>query len=149
MKKTFLKYRELILYIFFGGCTTVVNVMIYYMSTRLIGIGIVVSTLLAWWGSVLFAYITNRLLVFRSRNHELKAILFEFAFFLACRLFTGLLDIFIMYLFVDRLGWHDLVMKFLSNFIVILANYIASRLFIFKKHSPRRQVNRNESKASE
>ncbi|MDF2907657.1 MAG: putative cell wall teichoic acid glycosylation protein [Herbinix sp.] len=140
MKKTFLKYREIILYIFFGGCTTIVNVILYYISTRWFGFGIVVSTLLAWWVSVLFAYITNRILVFRSHNKEVRAILFEFAFFVACRLLTGLLDIFIMYLFVDRLGWYDLMMKFLSNLIVILVNYVASRVFIFKKHSHRRQV---------
>jgi putative flippase GtrA len=140
MKKAFLKYREIILYIFFGGCTTVVNVVLYFISTRWFGFGIVGSTLLAWWVSVLFAYITNRILVFRSHNTEIRAILFEFAFFVACRLLTGILDVLIMYLFVDRLGFHDLIMKFLSNLIVILVNYIASRLFIFKKHSNRRQV---------
>ncbi len=138
MRKAFLKYREIILYIFFGGCTTIVNVVLYYISTRWLGFGTVGSTLLAWWVSVLFAYITNRLLVFQSRNKEVRAILFEFAFFVACRLLTGLLDIFIMYLFVDQLGWNDLIMKILSNLIVIVVNYIASRLLIFKKHSHRR-----------
>jgi putative flippase GtrA len=140
MKKVFLKYREIILYIFFGGCTTIVNVFLYYISTRWFDFGTVTSTLLAWWVSVLFAYLTNRILVFRSHNKELRAMLFEFAFFVACRLLTGLLDILIMYLFVDQLGWPDLIMKFLSNLIVIMANYVASRLLIFKKHSNRRQV---------
>ncbi len=140
MKKSMQKYREIILYIFFGGCTTVVNVIFYYISTRWFGFGVVGSTLLAWWISVFFAYITNRILVFHSHNKELRAILFEFAFFIACRILTGLLDILIMYLFVDRMGLPDLIMKFLSNVIVILANYIASRLFIFKKHSPGRQT---------
>ena len=140
MKKAFLKHREIILYIFFGGCTTIVNVVFYYISTRWFGFGVVASTLLAWWVSVIFAYITNRILVFRSHNHELRAILFELAFFIACRLLTGLLDILIMYLFVDCLGLQDLMIKILSNFIVILANYIASRLLILKKHSHRRQV---------
>ncbi len=140
MKKAFLKYREIILYIFFGGCTTIVNVILYYISTRWFGLGTVISTLLAWWVSVLFAYITNRILVFRSHNKEPRAILFEFAFFVACRLLTGLLDVLIMYLFVDQLGWHDLIIKFLSNLIVIVVNYVASRLLIFKKHSNRRQV---------
>jgi putative flippase GtrA len=140
MKKAFVKYREIILYIFFGGCTTIVNVFLYYISTRWFGFGTVGSTLLAWWVSVLFAYLTNRTLVFRSHNKELRAILFEFAFFVACRLLTGLMDILIMYLFVDQLGWPDLIMKFLSNLIVIVVNYVASRLLIFKKHSNRRQV---------
>jgi putative flippase GtrA len=140
MKKAFQKYREIILYIFFGGCTTIVNVILYYICSRWLYLSVVGSTLLAWWISVLFAYITNRILVFRSHNKEARAILFEFAFFFVCRLLTGFLDILIMYLFVDRLGWQDLIMKLLSNFIVIITNYIASRLFIFKKHSNRRQV---------
>ena len=140
MRKAFLKYREIILYIFFGGCTTIINVILYYISTRWFGLSIVGSTLLAWWVSVLFAYITNRTLVFRSHNKELRAIFLEFGFFVACRLLTGLLDILIMYLFVDRLGWHDLIMKFISNLIVIVANYIAIRLLIFKKHSSRRHM---------
>lgn len=139
MKQAFLKYREIIFYIFFGGCTTIVNVILYYISTRWIGINIVGSTLLAWWVSVLFAYITNRIIVFRSHNKEIRAILFEFAFFVACRLLTGFLDIIIMYLFVERLGVQDMMMKLLSNLIVVLTNYIASRLLIFKKHA-RRQV---------
>lgn len=145
MKKAYLKYKEMILYIFFGGCTTVVNVLLYFIGTRWLGFGTVVSTLLAWWASVLFAYITNRILVFQSHNRELKAIMLEFAFFVACRLLTGLLDILIMYLFVDRLGWQDMIMKLISNLIIITANYAASRLLIFKKHTNGGKGSHNES----
>lgn len=141
MKNLFLKYKEIILYGFFGGCTTIVNVIIYYLSSRWLGLGTVVSTLLAWWIAVLFAYVTNRVMVFHSSNKEMRAILIEFAFFVACRLLTGILDIAIMYLFVDRLGCYDLIIKIISNVFVIIANYIASRLLIFKKHTNRKQVN--------
>lgn len=140
MKNLFLKYKEIILYGFFGGCTTIVNVIIYYLSSRWFGLGTMASTLLAWWIAVLFAYVTNRVMVFHSSNREMRAILIEFAFFVACRLLTGLLDIVIMYLFVDRLGFYDLIIKMISNVLVILANYIASRLFIFKKHTTGKQV---------
>ncbi len=141
MKNLFLKYKEIILYGFFGGCTTIVNVIIYYLSSRWLGLGTVVSTLFAWWIAVLFAYVTNRVMVFHSSNKEMRAILIEFAFFVACRLLTGILDIAIMYLFVDRLGCYDLIIKIISNVFVIIANYIASRLLIFKKHTNRKQVN--------
>ena len=140
MKNLFLKYKEIILYGFFGGCTTIVNVIIYYLCSRGIGLGTVASTLLAWWIAVLFAYVTNRVMVFHSSNKEMRAILIEFSFFVACRLLTGILDIAIMYLFVDRLGCYDLIIKMISNVLVILANYIASRLLIFKKHTERKQV---------
>lgn len=131
--KLFHNYKEIILYVFFGGCTTLVNLAAYFIFTRFFNISIMVSTLIAWWFAVIFAYITNRKLVFRSENTSIKAIMLEFAFFVACRLLTGFADMGIMYLFVDQFGWYDLMMKIISNIIVILGNYIASTLFIFKK----------------
>ncbi len=135
MQKTYQKYRDVILYVFFGGCTTVINLLTYYASTRYLGLGTIASTVLAWWVAVVFAYLTNRKLVFHSSNKAPGAILLEFLFFILCRLLTGLLDVAVMYFFVDRLGWPDLVMKPLSNLIVILTNYIASRWLIFKRHT--------------
>lgn len=135
MQKTYQKYRDVILYVFFGGCTTAINLLTYYASTRYLGLGTIASTVLAWWVAVVFAYLTNRKLVFHSSNKAPGAILLEFLFFILCRLLTGLLDVAVMYFFVDRLGWPDLVMKPLSNLIVILTNYIASRWLIFKRHT--------------
>ena len=135
MQKTYQKYRDVILYVFFGGCTTAINLLTYYASTRYLGLGTIASTILAWWVAVVFAYLTNRKLVFHSSNKAPGAILLEFLFFILCRVLTGLLDVAVMYFFVDRLGWPDLVMKPLSNLIVILTNYIASRWLIFKRHT--------------
>jgi len=140
MIKGYHKYREFILYIFFGGCTTIVNMFIYYVGTRALNLGTVASTLLAWWISVGFAYVSNRIFVFRSHNKAFRAILLEFTFFVVCRLLTGILDILVMYLFVDRFGWNDLLMKFISNLMIILANYLASKWLIFQKHTHGRQA---------
>jgi putative flippase GtrA len=135
IKKLWMKYKEMILYIFFGGCTTLVNVFTYFICTRLLQMHLLSSTVTAWLVAVLFAYVTNRRYVFRSENYTAKAILFEFVSFISCRLLTGAMDVGIMYVFVDLLKYNDLIIKILSDVMVIVFNYIASRLIIFKKHS--------------
>jgi putative flippase GtrA len=135
MIKLYQKYKEMILYIFFGGCTTMVNLVTYFICTRAFHIYLLVSTVIAWLLAVLFAYVTNRKYVFRSKNKTIKSILFEFISFISCRLITGAIDVAIMYIFVDLLGYHDLIIKIASNMIVVLSNYVASRLFIFKTHA--------------
>ena len=65
IKQRFDKYREIILYLFFGGCTTLVNIVAYYICSR-IGFGTAISTIIAWVLSVLFAYVTNRKYVFEN-----------------------------------------------------------------------------------
>ena len=133
------KYKDMLWYVIFGGLTTLVNLAAYYILTRVTGTTVLWSTFLAWWIAVSFAYLTNRVLVFHSQNKRIHAILLEFAFFIACRLLTGAMDMGIMYLFVDRLGFSDLYIKIASNILVILGNYIASRLLIFKKHNTGRK----------
>lgn len=131
LKKLFVKYKDIISYLFFGVCTTVVNIVAYWACAHIAHLSTVVSTSIAWVVAVAFAYITNRLWVFHSKAKGKKAILREICAFTACRLLTGFLDIAIMYIFVDRLHCPDLVIKIISNIIVIIANYIASKLVIF------------------
>lgn len=126
------QYKELILYLFFGGCTTLVNIVVYFVFSRL-QFGTELSTIFAWFSSVLFAYITNRIFVFQSRANGISAILKEALSFFSCRLATGVLDLAIMVFFVDYWHFNDLFIKVLSNIIVIILNYIASKLWIFKK----------------
>lgn len=134
MLKLFVKYKELILYVFFGGCTTLVNVFSYFICTRMFHMHYLVSTVAAWFLAVVFAYVTNRKYVFLSENKDAKAILLEFVSFIGCRLLTGFLDVANMYIFVDLLKLNDVLIKIASNVFVIIGNYVASRLFIFKKH---------------
>ena len=131
IKEYFKKYREIILYLFFGGCTTLVNIVSYYICSR-IGMGTAVSTVIAWVLSVLFAYATNRKYVFESRASGFVPILKETAGFFFCRLATGLLDLAVMIVFVDVLHFNGMLIKILSNVIVIILNYLASKLMIFK-----------------
>ena len=90
------------------------------------------STVAAWVLSVLVAFFTNRSFVFESKESSAAGRWREFVSFFGCRVLTGLLDVLIMAVTVDVLGWNGLIWKVISNVIVIVLNYIASKFFIFK-----------------
>lgn len=123
-------YKEPILYLIFGGLTTLVNIITYFVCYNMASLSNVISTIIAWILSVIFAFITNKIYVFESKS---KSIIVELTSFFLCRLGTGILDLGIMYFTVDILKWHALLMKIISNVIVIILNYIFSKLIIFKK----------------
>lgn len=133
IKALYQKYRELILYVFFGGLTTVVNFVSYAVFAKMLGVDEITSTVIAFVLSVIFAYLTNRKWVFQSRASGWRAIGYEVATFFGGRIFSGLLDVLIMYVFVTRLGFYDLLIKILSNILVIILNFIISKLIVFRK----------------
>lgn len=126
-------YRELIAYLFFGGATTVVNIAGYWFFTRMIHLESTPANITAICISILFAYITNKLWVFESKTESPLELVREMGAFFGCRAITGVLDVTIMYIFVKKLLLPDMIFKIITNVIVIVANYVASKLFIFKK----------------
>ena len=126
-------FRDVIPYLFFGVCTTLVNMAAYWLAAYPLGLSVPVSTVIAWVLAVLFAYVTNRRWVFHSEARTTSEILREMASFFSCRLATGLLDLGCMFLFVDVLHWNDLLIKALDNVLVVVLNYVASKLLIFRK----------------
>lgn len=133
MIKIYKQYKAIILYLFWGVMTTIVNIVSFYINAHILNCNTVVSTWIAWILSVLFAYITNKLWVFESKDFSTKMVLKEILSFFSCRLLTGFLDVVIMYVFVDVLYYSDVVMKIVSNVLIVILNYIASKWFIFKK----------------
>ena len=127
------KYKSLILYAVFGGLTTLVNMAAYWLCYEVLGIPNTVSTGIAWFLAVCFAFITNKLWVFDSKSFDAKTLKHEIPTFFGARIATCLLDVAIMYLAVDVMHWTPIVWKLISNVIVIVLNYIASKLLIFKK----------------
>ena len=127
------KYREVILYLIFGVLTTLVNLISYFLLTDVAGVNYLFSNVLAWVLSVLFAYGTNRVWVFQSQAKGTAAIVKEMASFFGARLFSGGLDMGIMFVCVSLIGLPDGVIKILSNILVIVLNYLFSKLWIFKK----------------
>lgn len=129
----YMKYKEVILYLIFGGLTTLVNIVGYILLSRCLRMDTMSANGIALALSILFAYVTNKLFVFESRTDSLPAAVREFCSFIACRLVTMAIDMLIMYVTVDVLGWFDVAMKVLANIIVIALNFIFSKLIIFKK----------------
>ena len=128
------KYQSLISYAVFGVLTTVVNIVTYSICYNRMGIGNTPSNVIAWILAVAFAYVTNKLWVFDSKSWEFQVLKREILAFISCRLATGVLDIVIMFVCVDLLGMHAMLMKILSNVLVIVLNYVFSKLIIFKKN---------------
>ncbi len=133
MKNIMRKYRQLLLYLFFGVCTTIINTVAYGVFYEALTISNVLSTIIAWLLAVIFAFITNKIFVFQSKNAGATGTIKELVSFFSCRLLTGVLDVAIMVVAVDCMNGNSLFWKLISNVIVTIINYIASRLLIFKK----------------
>ena len=127
------KYRDMILYVFFGALATVVNTASYYLCFNVLGIPNVPSVIIAWLLAVVFAFFTNKLWVFKSKSFAPEVLRHEIPTFFGARLLTGLMDLGIMYLAVDVLHGNGTVWKLISNILVIILNYAASKLIIFRQ----------------
>ncbi len=133
MHRLYEKYKDVIPYLFFGVGTTLVNIIVYWLCAHVIGMSVMPSTIIAWVAAVLFAYLTNRKWVFHSEAKGAKEILREITTFFGCRLATGVLDWLMMYVLVDCLRFNDVLIKIIANVVVIILNYVASKLLIFKR----------------
>lgn len=127
------KYHEVIMYLVFGVLTTLVNIVTYYILYTFLGVGNVASTTWAQVISILFAYITNKLWVFEAKSWKISLIAYEIISFFGFRALSALFDICFMWVTVDLLSIWPLGMKITSNVIVVIMNYLASKLIIFKK----------------
>ena len=128
------KYRELLLYGIFGVVTTVVNVVVYWLCYERCGVGSDSSVVIAWIVAVLVAFVTNKLWVFDSKSWAPRVALPEALNFFGFRLGTGVLELVLMHVLVTMLGLPGTLMKLSVNVIVIILNYIASKLVIFRRH---------------
>lgn len=122
-------HLEVINYLFIGGCTTLISI-ISYLLCRWCGLGLVLSNIISWVLSVIFAYFSNRVFVFRSSNSDRIG---EFISFCGSRVVTLLLDTLLMLLFVNCVGLTDFISKLIVQVVVVIGNYIISKLFVFRK----------------
>ena len=125
--------KQIFLYGVFGILTTLFDIFIYWLCSRIFGFAVIPSTAIAWFLAVAFAYFTNGKYVFESKPETFAKKFHEALNFFVCRIATGVLDVTIMYIFADFIGFNDVCVKTISNIIVIVLNYIASKFFVFKK----------------
>lgn len=135
MKEIYIKYKEIINYLIFGFLTTLISLCVYYFLTMTIlnvesSIQLQCANTISWCVGVLFAYFTNRSFVFESNNKNKKK---EFITFTTSRLSTLFLDMAIMFLFVTLLKYNDQIIKLISQVLVIVGNYLLSKLIVFKE----------------
>ena len=127
------KYYDILSYLFFGVLTTVVNYLIYLPCYNLWGLSASASNVIAWVVAVAFAYLTNKPFVFRSHDWSAKTVIPELTKFVGCRLGSGALETVIIFVTVDCLHWDGNVMKLFTSVLVIVVNYLASQLVVFRK----------------
>ena len=121
--------KELFLYVVFGTLTTLVNIVVYFLLDYVLGVNYIISNIIAWFLSVLFAYVTNRIWVFESKSPD---ILKEASLFFGGRLFSGILDTTLLYLFIAILAIADAPSKIIVEIIIVVVNYVLSKLVVFR-----------------
>ena len=127
------KHWDILSYLFFGGLTTLVNFVVYYPCYNWLAMSATVSNVIAWVVAVAFAYLTNKPFVFQSHDWSWKTIGPELTKFVGCRIGSGLLETAAIFLTVDLLCWNGNVMKLVLAVVVVILNYIGSKLLVFKK----------------
>ena len=127
------KYYDVLAYLFFGGLTTAVNYIVYLPSYNLLQLSATVSNVIAWIFAVAFAYLTNKPFVFKSRDWSLKTVAPELTKFVGSRIASGALETAIIFVTVDLLCWNGNVMKLVTSVLVVILNYVASKLLVFKE----------------
>lgn len=126
------KYKDILSYLFFGGLTTLVSFCIYFSLYEWGQLSATVSNTIAWICAVAFAFVTNKPFVFQSHDWSKSVVIPEFAKFVGSRVFSGLFETGVLALTVDILHFHNLAMKIVASVIVVVLNYLASKLVVFR-----------------
>ncbi len=133
------KNKEIINYVIVGGCTTIVSLVTYYILSNILDIEndfyFTLANILSWIITVTFAYIANKIFVFKTKTNEFKETLKETTKFFSARIFTLLTEIVLMYILVKIIKIDNFIAKLLMQFIILVLNYLLSKLVVFKKHN--------------
>ena len=133
IRKLLAKYREILVYLVFGVLTTVVNYLVYLPCFNLLQLSASVSNVIAWAAAVVFAYLTNKPFVFRSFDWSMKTVLPELTKLVGTRIGSGGVETLILLLAVDIAGWNGNLWKLLTSILVVVLNYVGSKLLVFRK----------------
>lgn len=137
------KHREVISYLFWGGVAFVLSMVLFWVFNSKLGMGEVTANTIDWIIVVIFAFFTNKLFVFRSKAGSVAGLGKEFTSFIAARLFTLFLEDVIIWLGCKKMGFDSeigsLVVKLIGQFVVIVVNYILSKLWIFRKPKDKKE----------
>ena len=127
------RYEDILSYLFFGVLTTAVNWLIYFPCFNWLRLPAAGSNAIAWVGSVIFAYLTNKPFVFKSHDWSAGTVVPEFSKFVGSRLLSGALETGLIFVTVELLAWNGNLMKILVSVLVVVMNFAASKLLVFRK----------------
>ena len=133
IKELVVQYWEVLSYLIFGVLTTIVNYLVYLPVYNLLGLSAALSNAIAWVIAVAFAYLTNKPFVFKSHDWSAKTVIPELTKFVGCRVASGAAETLILLVTVDLLHWNGNIWKIVTSVLVVVMNYIASKLVVFKK----------------
>ena len=133
LKKLLKKYEDVLTYLFFGVLTTAVNYLVYLPCYNLLHLSAAVSNAVAWAFAVAFAYLTNKPFVFKSHDWSAKTVVPELTKFVMTRVGSGAAETVFIFLTVDVLDWNGNVMKLITSVLVVILNYVGSKLLVFRK----------------
>ena len=128
-----MKHWDMVSYLFFGVLTTVVKYLVYLPLYNLLGISAAFSNIIAWVAAVAFAYVTNKPFVFKSHDWSMETVLPELGKFVGCRAASGGLETALVFLTVDVCGWDGNLWKLIISVVVVILNYVSSKLLVFRK----------------
>ena len=133
LRSIIVKYWDILTYLVFGVLTTVVNYAVYLPVYNFCGISAAVSNMIAWVVAVAFAFLTNKPFVFHSHDWSARTVLPELTKFVSCRIASGALETVILFLSVDCMNWNGNIWKLVTQVLVIIINYVGSKLLVFRK----------------
>lgn len=134
IKSMFIKYKHIICYLIFGLITTIVNIGTYWLCYDVMHIPNLISNFIAWITAVIVSFVTSKIWVFDSKSWEASIVISEAVKFFGARVATFLIDELIMGVGVDLLHFNGLVMKVVSGIVVVILNYVFSRIWVFRKN---------------
>ena len=126
------KHREIVTYIAFGVLTTAVNFWVFLFSRELLKMSATASNIIAWLLAVLFAFLTNKPFVFKSKSWSREVVIPEFVKFVTCRIGSGILETVFLFITVDCLNWNGSILKLIASGFVMVLNYILGKWVAFK-----------------
>jgi len=134
------KRKDIVLYTFFGGLTTIVSFFTFWVCIDLVKMHELIANTFSWIFAVAFAFFTNRIWVFNSPTKTAKDFIKQFILFYAGRLFSFAVEMGIIYLFITLMGFNELLIKLAATIIVLILNYIISKVFVFRNKSEKNTI---------
>ena len=129
------KYKEILLYLFFGALCTVVSIGSYAALNVGLGVNELIANVISWICAVTFAFFTNRVWVFDAQTEGAGAFLGQMAKFYGGRVFTLIVEEAILFVFITKMGFNSVLIKVIAQVVVVILNYLISKLLVFRKRA--------------